>query len=98
MSAKHTPGPWNVHQGVDYIQIETPDGTHAITGAKLYPDANDEANYRLIAAAPELLAVAYCIEDLGDELEAALIGDTLEEFQRVRAMHRAAIAKAEGAL
>lgn len=56
--------------------------------------AIQEANARLIAAAPDLLAVAYCIEDLGDELEAALIGDTLEEFQRVRAMHRAAIAKA----
>jgi hypothetical protein len=86
MNAKHTRGPWKVHTDDENCGIYT---VHA--KESIYPD-NDEANARLIAAAPELLK----------ELEAAL--EIIEgEYPAddeiaapVMKKIRAAIAKARG--
>lgn len=89
MSTKHTPGPWSYHRGVDYIHVVAEDGP--ITGDLRYPCDDDEANHRLIAAAPELLEA---------------VRDALEEFHHpgsarysrgkdITEVLEAAIAKAE---
>ncbi len=66
--AAHTPGPWNIAVGYDngngreqYQRIHSADNPNIVTirWADYDPKGNDEtaANARLIAAAPELLAV-----------------------------------------
>lgn len=60
MTIKHTPGPWvvNLDQvdcGEGKLSIEAP-GEYFI--AQVDSSANQEANARLIAAAPELLKLA----------------------------------------
>ena len=60
MNTKHTPGPWKTVQAKSAISIKAHDGlvTIANIGWMLranYPDTC-EANARLIAAAPDLLA------------------------------------------
>lgn len=79
---KHTPGPWNVNdeRGIDgNIYIEDALGVVAIV--------TDEANARLIAAAPELLEVAQGI--LADDMLQYLPAEYVSKV-------RAAIAKATG--
>ena len=50
MSAAHTPGPWTFKRGVYRIEVRTtPERSYAFS-------LSDEANARLIASAPELLA------------------------------------------
>jgi len=81
-SAAHTPGPWALAIGPHRIEVHT-------TPALAYAfSLSDEANARLIAAAPELLAAleALCEDKyLADPINA----------DRMRAA-RAAIAKARG--
>lgn len=57
--SKHTPGPWSTGEGKAHIVIYAPDG-YAVADAMTYHgkrQADTEANARLIAAAPDLLAV-----------------------------------------
>ncbi len=65
----HTPGPWQSRRrhATAPIEIVAPDGQEvAITSARHPLDA-DDANARLIAAAPALLAAAEAVQlDLGD--------------------------------
>jgi len=53
MTDKHTPGPWQIGPNFDdtFILVVSSDGFVARTVA-----GNDEANARLIAASPDLLA------------------------------------------
>lgn len=85
MNAMHTPGPWHVDPDAS-ICVSGPDGNVALMNLAR-PKAVSEANARLIASAPELLAVARKALD-------AWTGDgppiALDEL-------RAAIAKATGA-
>ena len=70
MSAKHTPGPWSFGYGVttEYGEVfgvgvtTKPDWT-VVCAVSRPGDVNaiDEANARLIAAAPELLQFARCV-------------------------------------
>lgn len=70
MTAQHTPGPWEAHQGVDDDHPtvwdvtsrhnhrdygETPKGWFVATVHEVTDEAGAEADARLIAAAPELL-------------------------------------------
>jgi hypothetical protein len=88
MSAKHTPGPWQINQ-FDAEQVCDADGENRGCGAiaTLHGTrAEINANARLIAAAPELLAVLMKLRR----------GDL---HQRVRPLFdeaQAAIAKAMG--
>ncbi len=62
----HTPGPWMLHRDTDigkyrkydYMRIDTPDGKTLMCGMpheQWCPD--NDADWRLIAAAPDMLAV-----------------------------------------
>jgi hypothetical protein len=91
MNAKHTPGPWRVviranQRGIRSLTIDTghlTGGTYCKMGAsELQPE--DEANARLIAAAPDLL----------EACKAVMAGDAFDE--RYRDLCAAAIRKAEG--
>jgi hypothetical protein len=70
--AKHTPGPWevtNIPQAVRHSEfsVKAVFGCPGMDDSKLVPamitfGANAEANAHLIAAAPDLLAIAECQE------------------------------------
>lgn len=62
--ASHTPGPWFVNE-LDHCSIHGPDmiGICDLRHKDGGPRRNSEANARLIAAAPELLAYAICQEE-----------------------------------
>lgn len=99
MSAKHTPGPWFATQdnGPSWtIRLDKRATVASISGASLHI-GNTEANARLIAAAPDLLAFAaeYVAEI---EEQAVASGDDVSCFSPLYNVARAAIAKAEGAL
>ena len=91
MAGQHTPGPWDVYGG----EIGTaPDATLAVVCALSGNDGDNEedANARLIAAAPDLLAALEALArwetcDLDAEQAAALMDEVCD-------MARAAIAKA----
>lgn len=90
MSTKHTPGPWTVDghiikvKDAMWMEIATVDGAET--------DGLNAINARLIASAPDLL----------DALRTVAAGRLDHEHEihdfdnRVRALARAAIAKAEG--
>jgi len=98
----HTPGPWGYHVIGHSREILRPAGTEVLIGSDdtwvcaMYPgiggddEATDEANARLIAAAPDLLAALIrareCIEDAVGESDGWQIFDEID----------AAIAKATG--
>jgi hypothetical protein len=87
---KHTPGPWEIdgsdirQQGGYNIATMRCFGTHALSVAK-------EANARLIAAAPDLLAMLIACEDQLRGVTGALPGSDSAE---VCAAARAAIERA----
>jgi hypothetical protein len=60
----HTPGPWTVDGQTlpQNLQISSPDGIVTVIDSEAFADTI-EANARLIAAAPDLLAV---LRDLSD--------------------------------
>lgn len=81
---KHTPGPWECHpddlaEGLYWV---LPEATTV---------AEDEANARLIAAAPEMKEALEAIRDLGSDGEHS--GD---RHARCRDIARRALAKANG--
>lgn len=58
MSATHTPGPWEIMPGNTYrhpYHVEGGGWTVATIVANQHRDGDDDANARLIAAAPDLL-------------------------------------------
>jgi len=90
MDTKHTPGPWDLAQGENEITVYT-DATIATV-----PDSLEswEANARLIAAAPDLLAALELISQGPDEFDHS--ADIWEELEGCRRVARKAIAKATG--
>ena len=94
--SKHTPGPWRaVHHGYN-LAIRAGDIIDPLAyfpNAESFDPAATEANARLIAAAPELLAaLRLCV------LKFSQLLDTGMTLGMARALDeaRAAIAKAEG--
>lgn len=98
----HTPGPWREFRDDDSHDVMTLDGMHICRIEpvnSVNPEREQEANGRLIAAAPDLLAAAdYAVRVLadrmvpyrdGDDPNIDLLGECLREL-------RDAIAKAEG--
>lgn len=67
---KHTPGPWSIGKETsflmgEYARIQAGDLGIAIITCFEVTDAQEEANARLLAAAPELLrALGECFDEL----------------------------------
>jgi hypothetical protein len=92
--AAYTPGPWKVspqHREVDGlwepngIDIEGADGSSVVGPEGIFAGANDEANSKLIAAAPLLVEALYAIvrdlpsnKDWLDPVTEALARDALK--------------------
>ena len=103
MTTKHTPGPWQVsNDWSQFIKIEKKRDTRRLFYSNYIELAlvmavdgrTDEAqaNARLIAAAPDLLAACKMVLDAilrEDDLVVAFRGEDLEQIKR-------AIARAEG--
>lgn len=99
---RHTPGPWNYD--LDYIVAPDPDGrhpdiyiaeiAHSDEEGRIASAPQQDANRRLIAAAPELLeALEYLLEQTVDmDLNYGIALSEGEEEARTQAL--AAIAKA----
>ena len=111
--AKHTPGPWMTqrsHSGRtiyaetqrDFEIKETRILAFMVRNEAQFPVEQSDANARLIAAAPELLAELREIESkLSALLCERVLDSTLPEFYEVRNARnsaRVAISKAEGKL
>lgn len=91
----HTRGPWQLHEDGLAVFGAGPDRDQVIDASVSSPrltEAEQTANARLIAAAPELLAVAVEAENWFDNHGS----DDDEGAQMLLAMFRAAIAKAGG--
>ena len=95
--SKHTPGPWVLeNRGYKFIVSKPGDGY--ITRDVCRMDAStmsafaQEANARLIAAAPDLLEALKKIA----AIENRMFGSDWEEIDEAREIARAAIAAAEG--
>lgn len=98
----HTKGPWKARVNPDggRLSVEGADGTAVVAGCGCCDSpwtdkAHAEANARLIAAAPDLLAACKALLQFEDA-EIGESGGELEDSMRAVAMIRAAIAKAEG--
>lgn len=100
MSAQHTPGPWWLQaDGAGWYVECTPERGHSVAYVRAEageddpdtPDAEKEANARLIAAAPDLLEALWAMVTSFHAVE------YMEpHMQEASNMARAAIAKAEG--
>ncbi|OOE15148.1 hypothetical protein BSR09_00660 [Stutzerimonas degradans] len=93
MSNGHTPGPWRAVQASNSGQVHIlaeVNGYDRAISMDIWNDCDEqEANVRLIAAAPDLLeALEHCVDSLGSEF--ALPSECIQQA-------RAAIAKARGA-
>ena len=92
MSAQHTPGPWRLHPTDDTAVIAM-DGTGVAGMTGYYNDPDIwpvmEANARLIAAAPDMLAA------LRELVRKADFGEPVPDWLNAWDEARAAIAKAE---
>lgn len=94
--ATHTPGPWTITRESDThpLAIQTAEGTVAYVRHMGRPDPEWQANARLIAAAPELLAA---LESMVDMFERHIDGRPGPDDAAARWDDaRAAIAKARG--
>jgi len=99
--SEHTPGPWRVEPGRETrvgadIVIVSRNGLVAIACTIHEGAVNAEANARLIAAAPEMLAALEAAEALLNEHEHCLREDCTNPGCVVYRQARAAIAKARG--
>ncbi len=90
--SKHTPGPWTFRQAGANWRVYASDGRSFDAGDALYHPEN-EANARLIAAAPELLRA---LEDLVDEQNGPPLIRYEKSWAAAMGKARSAIAKAEG--
>jgi hypothetical protein len=98
MKTEHTPGPWHV----DGRDVCAWDGKTETTICECYAHTSigrhdGEANARLIAAAPDLLAaLTICSKELRIYWEAGATYNLLREDSHALRLARAAIAKAKG--
>ena len=99
MNAKHTPGPWTVKSATSVVA----DGAQvASCGFKMgsWPKEDydtEEANARLIAAAPDLLAACrWLIDQMAEPIHDGGDGGIVSDYARRYADARAAIARATG--
>ena len=53
MTPNHTPGPWEVHEGDDYLDVRKV-GADEVICRIMHPNDADRENARLIVAAPSL--------------------------------------------
>lgn len=99
--ARHSPGPWTREPGQRFRHDESA-GVKDATGIycacaldrnRTDRDAEVEANARLIAAAPELLAACEALLIATDQLSETVV---VEPLASAEAAARAAIAKAKG--
>lgn len=101
MSA-HTPGPWEVTPEKDegnFAHSIYGDGYKGLLIARCNQNGSHDADAHLIAAAPELFALASELEDYFDQRSDAdcdHVGFIPNEEMRILVSIRAAIAKAEG--
>ena len=90
--ATHTPGPWNVREWTCHARttVFVPDPSH-FSNLRVVAECVDEADARLVAAAPDLLAALR-------EIEAVVLrrGYTQRGAAEMADLAAAAIAKAEG--
>ena len=95
MGIKHTPGPWVASRGSFLFQIAI--NSESDTLAVVYGEnGENEANARLICAAPELLeALTDALEDYDAWMKGAEVTPN-ESLQAWTNKARAAIAKAKG--
>jgi len=102
MSAQHTPGPWEAvidSQTPSWVWVAPADWHTRVCRVVLYAYEKEEqqANARLIAAAPDLLAALEAgAECLVSWMEMADPDYVREPDEQVLAAMRAAIAKARG--
>jgi hypothetical protein len=89
MTTQHTPGPWKYLRtmGFDY-------GSTIYWIPGICTNVKDEANVRLISAAPDLLEALQNL--FGADVEHVLMGDGKDDQIEAIAKARAAIAKATG--
>lgn len=98
--AKHTAGPWRVSQNVSHHVVREKGGLIAVCDAGDYSCSREEgeANARLIASAPDLLAA---LEAIAERPAVPFVRDQLEmanrTIERIEEIARAAIARATGA-
>lgn len=93
----HTPGPWDWSPAPEFHVWAKGTPRIAIVPLRDVSINEQEANARLIAAAPELLEVAVELAAKGDDININFAsGDDYRKFQWLLTMARAAIAKAEG--
>jgi hypothetical protein len=90
---KHTPGPWTVTRLEDGLFMCHTIGDTVCFGDPNHVEPDDSANFRLIAAAPEMYAALCAVLSDTDELDLDLLADMSP--QTARLIH-AALAKAEG--
>ena len=91
---KHTPGPWNYQEESDaYTHIVRDSDGKYVCGCSQHTSGDAEANARLIAAAPELLAACKLIAAYVANGDADCRSNT---FMAALQQGNAAIAKAEG--
>lgn len=92
MSA-HTPGPWEWGRDMGFFWVETEKDGYNVASVTNHNDKREnEANARLIAAAPELLEMAL---ELKTELELIAMEEGAEPYNNPRL--NAVLAKATGA-
>ncbi len=91
----HTPGPWHVKAGQSCQHVVSEDGYFS-TGCISF-DGQSDANARLIATAPELLAACREVDAFVaiDEKDGS-DGLWTDDYRALVEIVRAAIAKAEG--
>jgi hypothetical protein len=106
MEPKHTKGPWRAVGGDELVFVERPNIAHVgVTGGNAYKApfvvvgnpghrGSDEADARLIAAAPDLLEALKQVLGWIDSWDPNFTQD--EEWPETRHHVNAAIAKAEG--
>jgi hypothetical protein len=94
VSAKHTPGPWSLDSDAGQVHIVAAGAAIARVMA-MRSDGCGEANARLIAAAPDLLAE---LQNIANANPSSWDEETRDQFQQwAQNRARAAIAKATGA-
>jgi hypothetical protein len=87
----HTPGPWEVGQYGNSFIVTAKANSYDVAVVRNIGNEDNEANARLIAAAPELLAALQRYMEVCPADE-----DTTAAFQEAANNARAAIAKATG--
>ena len=82
---KHTPGPWVVKSGRSgfYVQSQFDVIVESLDEFGRYGAIDDEANARLIAAAPELLEALYIVDACGEPKPVELYDGEAEGWEWV---------------